>query len=243
MFKYFDKIKKLLNEIEIYEKDNIKKLVNEIVRCFEEKNKVYIFGASHAGILTQEAYYRAGGYILFNPILSEEISLIKNPINHTSKMERLSGYGTIIASNYDISKNDLLIIHSVSGRNPVSIEIAEYFKNCNAKVAVITNLKYSKSVKSRYNSKLLYEYANILIDNHGKIGDACMKINDELYTSPTSTVISASILNEIIYEVAVILNAKYSDIPFFYSANIDGGDEKNIKLYNKYKEYIVYSIK
>lgn len=241
---YFNKVIEILLDVENNEKNNIEKVVDKLLEAIENKKKIYMFGASHAGILTQEMYYRAGGFMLINPIFSEEISLNKIPVTHTSKMERLEGYAKIIASDYDINKGDVLFIHSVSGRNPISIELAESFKEKGAYIIAITNLKYSKSVKSRkINGKLLYQVADIVIDNHGDIGDASIAIKDGIQKiAPSSTVIGASILNEIIVQLAKRLCEKYEDIPFFYSANLDGGDEKNKKLYNKYKEYIVNPI-
>ena len=39
----------------------------------------YTFGASHAGILSEELYYRAGGLMLFNPIFGRELMLDSTP--------------------------------------------------------------------------------------------------------------------------------------------------------------------
>jgi uncharacterized phosphosugar-binding protein len=107
----------------------------------------------------------------------------------------------------------------------------------------ITNLEYSKMVKSRHPlGKNLFEYSDIVIDNHGDIGDATCKIDGlEQKVSPTSTVVGATIVNTIIAEVVQILVDKgIKKPPIFYSANLDGGDELNKKLYEEYKETIHY---
>lgn len=71
------------------------------------------------------------------------------------------------------------------------------------KVTAITNLSYSKSLTSRHPSKKkLYELADIILDNHGDVGDACIKIDGlEQKVSPTSTVIGTMMLNSIVAAV------------------------------------------
>ena len=114
--------------MDVIEKDEAKSMeecVDLLTTCILNKHSIYTFGASHAGILSEELYYRAGGLMLFNPIFGREIMLDTSPITLTSKMERCVGYGTILAqSKVNFKKDDVLIVHSVSGRNPVAIEIA-----------------------------------------------------------------------------------------------------------------------
>mgnify|MGYP000287839280 FL=1 len=159
-------------------------------------------------------------------------------------MERCVGYGTNLAqSKVNFKKDDVLIVHSVSGRNPVAIEIAAEAKKMGAKVIAITNLSYSKSVTSRHPSKKkLYEFADIILDNHGDVGDACVKIDGlEQKVSPTSTVIGAMMLNSIVAAVTQkLVDSGMKKPPIFYSANLDGGDALNQKLYEEYKESIHY---
>ena len=59
-----------------------------------------------------------------NAIFGRELMLDRNPIAVTSKMERLEGYGQVLASSVDFQEGDVLILHSVSGRNPVTIDLA-----------------------------------------------------------------------------------------------------------------------
>ena len=132
----------------------------------------------------------------------------------------------------------------MSGRNPVAIEIAAEAKEKNAHVIAVTNLSYSKSVTSRHPSgKRVFELADIILDNHGDIGDACVKINGlEQKVSPTSTVIGAAMLNTIVAELAQkMVDSGIEKPPIFYSANLDGGDERNQSMYQEYREVIRYN--
>ena len=243
-FKYLKKIHELMNIIEKEENESMSQCVEMISDAIMEKRSIYTFGASHAGILSEELFYRAGGLMLFNPIFGREIMLDTEPITLTSKMERCVGYGTALAqSRVNFQEGDILIVHSVSGRNPVTLEIAMEAKASQAKVIAITNLTYSKSVTSRHPSgKRLFELADIVLDNHGDIGDACVSIEGiEQKVSPTSTVIGAMMLNSIVAAVAQeLVNRGMKKPPIFYSANLDGGDELNQKLIEEYRSSIHY---
>ncbi len=242
-YSYINRVKELIETIEKKESVNIEKAIELLTETILSKKSIYVFGASHAGILSEESFYRAGGLMPITPIWANEVLVSREPITSTSRMERLVGYGTQIMKNYPIGKDDVLIVHSVSGRNPVTIECAMYAREKGAKVIGVTNLEYSKNVSSRHPSgKNMYQFCDIVLDNHGDIGDACVQIkgtNEK--TGPTSTVIGALILNTIYSEVANRLVDKGMDTPpVFYSANIDGGDEKNQKLYEMYKDSIHY---
>ncbi|CZR98066.1 MULTISPECIES: SIS domain-containing protein [unclassified Clostridioides] len=242
-FKYISEIKRLIDIIENEEKANMERAVEILVQAIENKKAIFSFGASHAGILTEELFYRAGGCVLINPVFAKSLMLDTAPITHTSKMERLEGYGSTLADKTPIKEGDVVIIHSVSGRNPVSIEFAIEAKKRNAIVICITNLSYSKSVSSRHSlGKNLYEVCDLVIDNHGQKGDACVEIDGlNQKVSPTSTVIATTVMNSIIAQITQeLVNRGLKNPPIFYSANIDGGDELNKKIFEEYKNVIHY---
>ncbi len=243
-FQYINKIREILADVEKEESGKIEQAAQLMVTATMDKHSVYIFGASHAGILSEEMYYRAGGMMTINAIFGREVMLDRKPITFTSKMERLEGYGTALASTVDFKANDVLILHSVSGRNPVIIDLGMAAKEKGVKIIALTNLAYSKSVTSRHSSgKRLFEIADVVIDNHGDIGDASCKIkNVAQKVGPTSTVIGASILNTIVVEVnQQLVDLGVETPPIFYSANLDGGDRLNQHLYNEYKNAIHYA--
>ena len=93
-----------------------------------------------------------------------------------------------------------MIIISNSGINKTPIEAAIYAKKIGLKVIVVLSLKYCKSFK-RINSKRLYEIADIAIDNHGPIGDALIKITNDIKIATSSTVTGSFILNSIFLEL------------------------------------------
>lgn len=241
-YQYMNKVQQLLTVVEDEERGSIDQTISLLVQATVEKHSIYIFGASHAGILSEEMFYRAGGMMTINAIFGREVMLDRKPITFTSKMERLEGYGTALASTVDFKPGDVLILHSVSGRNPIIIDLGIAAKAKGVKIVALTNLTYSKSVTSRHSSgKRLFEIADVVIDNHGDIGDATCTIGAEQKVGPTSTVIGASILNTIVVAVnEQLVKDGIKEPPIFYSANLDGGDQLNKQLYDEYKNAIHY---
>ncbi|MFD1393586.1 sugar isomerase domain-containing protein [Lacticaseibacillus jixianensis] len=242
MYEYMSKIQSLLKIVCEQDRAEIDEAIDLLADANLNKHSVYVFGASHAGILAQEMYYRAGGMITINAIFGREVMLDRSPITFTSDMERLVGYGTALAKTVDFKKDDVLILHSVSGRNPVIIDLALAAKKLGVKIIGLTNVSYSKTVTSRHPSgKRLFELSDIVLDNHGDVGDAAVQLTGAPQkVGPTSTVIGAAILNTIVTESSQRIVDKTGEAPVFYSANLDDGDAKNARLVEEYKDMIHY---
>ena len=229
--RYYQHIHDILNNIVDSQEAAIQKAALEMTQCIEKGHTIYAFGASHAGILTQELFYRAGGLALINPIMAKEVQLDVRPITLTSQMERLPGYGTLILEHTPIQKEDVLIIHSVSGRNTIAIDMALRAKAMGVIVIAVTNIEYSQAVVSRH------ETGKKLLD----IADSSITIDGlDQKIAPTSTIAGAFILNSVIIQVVENLVNDGFEPPIFHSANIDGGDEYNQNILNQYKNRIHY---
>lgn len=217
-------------------------LREQMVRAIREKHSIYLFGCSHAGILAEEMFYRTGGLALINPIFFPGFMLNTRPITMTSQLERIEGIGKTLLSQNHVKAGDFLLIHSVSGRNTVPVEMAMEARKMGVFVACITNLEYSKSVSSRHPSgKHLFEVSDVVIDNCGVVGDAAIKMDGLTEkVGPTSTAVGTAILNALVVDVIEELVNAGEVPPIFMSANLDGGDEHNRKMMEEYKDNIFY---
>lgn len=241
---YLDELIRILEEIKQQEQQSIETTVQLMTDAILEKRSIYVFGCSHAAMLAEELYYRAGGLMLINPIFSEPISVYASPISLTSKMENLEGYGTILANKVPIKKDDLVIVHSVSGRNAVCMDFAIEAKKKGAIIVCLTSMQYATAVTSRHSSgKMLHEVSDVIIDNHGELGDSCIKLPGlDQKVGATSTVSGIAIFNEIVVQVTErLMQNGIEEPPIFYSANLDGGTEKNLRIREKYADSIHYA--
>jgi uncharacterized phosphosugar-binding protein len=81
----------------------------------------------------------------------------------------------------------------------------------------------------------------VVIDNCGDFEDSSTKIEGiEQKVGPTSTVIGAAIVNSIVIGVVDKLIEKGITPPVFHSANVDGGDEFNKKIFREYRDRVHY---
>ena len=96
MFAYFQRIREILSRVEELEATSLAQAVEILSNAIKKKQAIFIFGASHAGILAEEMFYRAGGLVSINPIFGRELMLDTRPISATSQMERLVGYGQLL---------------------------------------------------------------------------------------------------------------------------------------------------
>lgn len=213
-----------------------------VAETLQSDHIIYVFGASHAGILTEELVYRAGGLVPVSPIFLPGLTCDVRPITLTSTLERVDGYAWSAMKEVPITPGDLLIVHSVSGRNPVPVEVALYGKQQGARVIGLTSLAYSQSVAPRGKvGKRLFEVVDLVIDNGAPTGDAMVHLPGFAQpVSPVSTVLGAAILHAIMAEACSILLERGQEPPVFLSANLEGGDSHNARLMNRYRGRVLY---
>ncbi len=207
-----------------------------------EGHNIFAFGCSHAMLPMLELYYRTGGMATINPVRAPGLYLDIDPATMTSQMERIPGYGKVIIDAQPLGAGDVLIVHSVSGRNPVPIDAALCAKEKGAKIIVLTGMEMTNAVTSRHPDGLkLYDTADVLLDNAGCVGDAAIEIEGvPERVAPTSTAVACALLNAMMAQ-AVDMIVKAGGIPpVFVSANLDGGDEHNKEMMKKYGEHIFY---
>lgn len=203
---------------------------------------IFAFGCSHAGLLALELYYRTGGMALINPIKSPGLGLDVDPATMTSQIERLPEYGRIIIDNQPIKSGDVLIIHSVSGRNTVTVDAALRAKEIGVIIIALTGLATAEYVKSRHPSgKSLHQIADLVLDNCGCLGDASLVIHGvPEKVAPTSTAVGAAMLNAMMAQAVALMTEAGAIAPVFVSANLDQGDTHNKVMLAQYKDHIFY---
>jgi len=196
---------------------------------------LYTFGTGHSHCVAEEAVYRAGGLAPVDAIL--EPSLTGNSeVVKSEFMERVEGVARVILDYRRLASRDLLFIISNSGRNAAPVEMALEARARGVKTVAITSLDYSRSVSSRHSSgQKLYEVADLVIDNGGVFGDACLHLPGlEQPVAPTSNIMALFLLHSILAQTAQNLLNRGLEPPVFWSGNLDGARERNQALLDRY---------
>ncbi len=207
-----------------------------VANAIANQGWIYTSGTGHSHMLAEEIFYRAGGFARVIPILDPDLMLHKDASGST-EVERREGYAKTLFQPYTITSKDVFIIASNSGRNSVSVEMAQIAQEKGAKVIVITNYAHSKVVDSRHSSGMkLFQVSDIFLDTFGEIGDAAINL-DGLHTNvgATSTVVGAALLNAIMVQAAALALENGVVPEVFNSSNSNEGESHNETLISKYK--------
>ena len=239
---YRDQVFSVMDRAFDTQKEALMRGAEKLCEATMSGHNIFSFGCSHAGLLALELYYRTGGMATINPIRAAGLTLDIDPATMTSQMERLADYGKIIVDNQPLGEGDVIIVHSVSGRNTVTVDVAMRAQEKGACVIALTNMEMTKNVTSRHPSgKRLFECADIVIDNCGCSGDAAIDIPGvPEKVAPTSTAVGAALLNAMVAQAVAMVVEKGGVPPVFVSANLDSGDAHNKKMLKQYKDHIFY---
>lgn len=232
---YFDFLKTKLNDLVETQSENINKAADMIVESFLKGGRFYAFGTGHSHMIVEELYTRAGGLAFVKPILPSEM-MLHELANKSSALERLPGYAKAILDLYPVGENDVFLIISNSGRNSAPVEMAMEAHKRGAKVICITSLKHSTKVTSRQNDgKKLYEVSDLVLDNQAEYGDAAYYVGEwNVPVAGTSDFIGIAIVQTLTVAIASKLAERGEEVPVFRSGNVDGAEEVNLKLHEKY---------
>ena len=227
-----------MDVVEQQEKKALGLASERLIRCIENNGVIHVFGCGHSHLLGEELFYRAGGLVPISPILIEDLMLHKGAAR-SSALEKRNHYAQTFMESVNIRPQDVMIVVSTSGRNPVPIDVALIAKEKRTFVIGITSTEYAKHQKSRHLSgKFLYEVCDLVIDTHIPVGDALIEHEEDFSFGPASTVIGTAIVNGLAAETAHQMIQRGVAPPLFKSGNIDGSADHNEAFIRKYKERI-----
>jgi uncharacterized phosphosugar-binding protein len=238
MNRYFEIVQDQLQKIRSTQWAKLEQAAEWVASALANDHWLYAFGTGHSHLLAEEVFFRAGGLVRAVPMLDEKLMLHENAIDATWQ-ERKEGYAAQFLSLYPVEAGDVLIVASNSGRNAVPVEMVLAGQERGLKVIAVTNIAHSDAWSSRHPSgKKLADVADLVIDNCGVSGDACLGLPGmPSPVGPTSTVTGALIINLII--VQAIENTLVRGVaPEIYISSNSNGDDHNEKLLQKYKSRI-----
>lgn len=236
---YFNKVNEILGKAIYTQGPAIEEAAGYITDALAGGGLFHVFGCGHSQMYAMEVFYRAGGLVPVNAILTPALSL--SPCAPLSTAgERIPDYGNVILQNEPVNPGDALLIASTSARNNVTVDMAIEAKKLGLKLILLYSSEFADSVTSRHPSgKKVTDYADVLIDNCGVSGDAIMDLPGipEKF-GPTSSVVGFALLQAIMVQTVENLFNKGITPPIWVSGNLDRGDETNRDYMKKYASRI-----
>jgi len=236
--RYYTLAREQFDRVYTTQRASIAKAAEWLGEALANDHWLYAFGTGHSHMLAEEVFYRAGGLAHAVPMLDTNLMLHEKAIEATY-VERREGYAAELLKHYPVEAGDVLIVASNSGRNAVPIELAMLGREHGLKVVAVVNLTQSLAWPSRHPSgKRLGDVGDVVIDNCGISGDACLELPGmPSLVGPTSSITGMFIINSLI--VQGIENALLRGrAPEIYISSNTNGDSHNDVLLKKYKSRI-----
>ncbi len=193
--------------------------------------RLFGFGCGHSGLVSQDAYYRAGGLRGFTHIFCPPVGLDMEPVAQSSVEEKRSGWVETHLEARDISANDVVVVISTSGVNAVPVEAALHVKSKGALLVAITSVEASSALPPRHESgQKLMDLADFVLDNRSPYGDALVNISGVKGSmGSASTMAGCLLLQSLILATQEFCVKNGRPLATYVSGNVPGGMETNAR--------------
>jgi uncharacterized phosphosugar-binding protein len=222
--RYRDQIVAIVDSILCKQTEALDAARDAIATALGSDRLIYVAGSGHSHLLAEEVFYRAGGIAAAQAILDPELMLHLGA-ERSTQLEREEGRAERVLADYPVGPGDVVFVASNSGRNAYPIEMAIAAKARGATTIALTSLTHAHAITSRHHSgRLLYEVADLVIDNGGEYGDAALTVGDGVRMGPTSTMVGVFILNALMAEAVDLLAKEGVTVDVYQSANMQDAE-------------------
>ncbi|MGK5730634.1 SIS domain-containing protein [Streptomyces sp. URMC 124] len=240
---FFDAAIGLLQRVRDEEAGHITAAGAMLADTVADGGRLFVFGAGHSSLPAQDVVYRAGGLALINLLaVPGVVGLDVTPATLGSALERVNGLAGAVLDTSPVQSGDVLIVISLSGRNPLPVEMAMNARALGVRVIGVTSLAYAERTRSRHASgTFLKDHCDLVIDSKIDIGDAELTADGIAAPfAPASTVVTSALMQAVVAAAAGELAARGIDPPMLRSGNVDGGHEWNGRVLSEYGDRIFF---
>jgi uncharacterized phosphosugar-binding protein len=237
--RYRDHVVGIIDAVIASQADALDAARDAVARALGHDHLLYVAGSGHSHLLAEEVFYRAGGIAAAQAILDPDLMLHLGA-ERSTLLEREEGRAERVLANYPVGPGDVVVVASNSGRNAYPIEMALAARARGATTIALTSLRHARRTTSRHSSgKRLFEVTDLVLDNGGEYGDACLPIaGGAARMGATSTMLGAFILNTVLAEAVNQLAERGIGVDVYQSANMQGAETEAEALIAKWRPRI-----
>ncbi|MFD7415894.1 SIS domain-containing protein [Kitasatospora purpeofusca] len=247
--RYFEAAIAHLQRVRTEEAENIDAAAALLAEAIAGNRRVFAFGAGHSSLAAQDVVYRAGGLVPINLLeVPGMAGVTVMPAPLSSALERVSGLATTTLDLTPATSGDLLFLISLSGRQTMPVELAQYARQRGLKVIGLTSLAYPGAVPSGHSSgTYLKDHCDVVLDNKIAVGDGELTHpGAETTFGPVSTIVTSALMQAVVASAVerladAALAGEGAAPPLFRSGNVPGGTEWNAKQMTDNADRIFYT--
>lgn len=205
--------------------------------------RLFAYGAGHSSLAAQDTVYRAGGLAVMNLLpVPGTTGVDVVPATLGSALERVNGLAAAVLDASPARSGDTLVIISLSGRNPLPVEMALNAGALGIRVIGVTSVAYAEGTRSRHASgTFLKDHCDVVVDSGIPIGDTTLTAPGvPAPFAPASTVVTSALMQAMTAAAAGELLERGIEPPLLRSGNVDGGHEWNDQVMTAYADRIFY---
>ncbi|MEE1929570.1 SIS domain-containing protein [Streptomyces sp. TRM 70351] len=240
---FFDSAIRLLEQVRDEEAESVAAAGALLADTVADGGRLFAFGAGHSSLVAQDVVYRAGGLAVVNLLaVPGVVGVDVQPATLGSALERVSGLAAAALDTSPARSGDTLIVVSLSGRNPLPVEMAVNARALGLRVIGLTSVAYAGATRSRHTSgTFLKDHCDVVLDSRIPVGDATLSVPGvPAPFAPASNVVAGALIQAVVATAAGELAARGITPPLLRSGNVDGGHEWNDRVMSEYADRIFY---
>jgi uncharacterized phosphosugar-binding protein len=188
---------------------------------------VHLFGSGHSVIPVMEAFPRYGSFVGLHPLTDPRLMwcnvLGPGGVRELLWLERVEGYVEQYLQHEPLSRGDVLVVFSHSGRNSAPVEAAAYARVHGLSVVAVTATANLDRPPGHSSGKRIAELADVVIDTGAPVEDAVVRLDG--WGPPlggVSTILACAAVVEVITRTAAKLLERGITLPTFVSPTVPG---------------------
>jgi uncharacterized phosphosugar-binding protein len=240
---FFDAAIGLLRRVRDEEAEHVAAAGAAVADTVAAGGRLFAFGAGHSSLPAQDVVYRAGGFALMNLLaVPGTVGVDVMPAPLGSALECVEGLATAVLDASPARAGDVLVVISLSGRNPLPVEMAVHARALGMKVIGVTSVAYAKETRPRNASgTFLKDHCDVVLDSKIAVGDAELThegAGDHGGGGREGRL--DALVQAVMAAAAEELVRRGVEPPLLRSGNVDGGHEWNRRVMEEYADRIFY---
>jgi uncharacterized phosphosugar-binding protein len=224
---YLDELSAALRRARLANRRALDEAARIVENVVAQDGIVFAFGSGHSQLVALELSRRAGSLaalqVLYDPTWGAA--------------EHLEGYGETLVADQAPSERDCLIAISHSGNTAAAIDIARLARASRTPVIAVTSVSASRRAEARHSCGLkLSQLADVVLDDGAADADPRIRVDGLAErVGPTSTIVAAALLHEIVVDAVGRLAARGVRAPVLRPNSAEGGRRHNELLRDRYR--------